>query len=426
MTHQSRQYYGPTVSAAHSFSSQNSYYVSGPAGVYRQPTSTEYLPIYQHLKPNRKDLPLLLNGTPCRACADFGASANVIDAKFARELDLTIDSITPCPAFELPTFRKLLKPSGRVSINCEFPEEPASCVVEEFFVIENFVHSVVMGRTFLRKTRTIDKFRNRLKDKLLQIHEIPVVASLGVQDERLRFWLDGQELMSTPDTGSEINVMSLSFAKQRAFVVKEDPIHQVRFADSSLQDIEGVVSVPVSFGNGAPPKLLLKLVDPDLRNYSPTIVRTGNAMNEIDRPIDYGSTASILADFHILAGLKVDIIFGEDLLATVNAFVRHSTDFDETASSLLESPSLATMGLVKKTGKLVCSVLGKQQTQSKMIDSERERDIADSKELDRYEKEKNDIRKLVGDEKASAERRNEQKRREYTESRRVLTSLNGS
>jgi hypothetical protein len=149
-------------------------------------------------------------------------------------------------------------------------------------------------------------------------------------------------------------------------------------------------------------------------------------MNEIDRPIDYGSTASILADFHILAGLKVDIIFGEDLLATVNAFVRHSTDFDETASSLLESPSLATMGLVKKTGKLVCSVLGKQQTQSKMIDSERERDIADSKELDRYEKEKNDIRKLVGDEKASAERRNEQKRREYTESRRVLTSLNGS
>jgi uncharacterized Zn finger protein (UPF0148 family) len=81
---------------------------------------------------------------------------------------------------------------------------------------------------------------------------------------------------------------------------------------------------------------------------------------------------------------------------------------------------------VKKTGKLVCSVLGKQQTQSKMIDSERERDIADSKELDRYEKEKNDIRKLVWDEKASAERRNEQKRREYTESRRVLTSLNGS
>jgi hypothetical protein len=29
-------------------------------------------------------------------------------------------------------------------------------------VIENFVHSVVMGRIFLRKTETIDKFRNHL------------------------------------------------------------------------------------------------------------------------------------------------------------------------------------------------------------------------------------------------------------------------
>ncbi len=124
--------------------------------------------------------------------------------------------------------------------------------------------------------------------------------------------------------------------------------------------------------------------------------------------------------------LKVDIIFGEDLLATVNAFVRHSTGFDETASSLPEYPSLATMGLVKKTGKLVCSLLGKQSSQSKKIDLERERDIADSKELDRYEKEKNDMRKLVGDEKkASAERRNEQNRREYTESRRVLTAQMG-
>ena len=190
----------------------------------------------------------------------------MINAKFARELDLVIDSVTPCPAFELPTFKKLLKPSGRVSVTCEFPEEPESRVVEVFFVIENFAHSVVVGRIFLRETKTIDKFRYRLKDKPLQVHEIPVVASFGGQDEKLKFWLDGQELVSTPDTGSEINVMSLSFAKQRGFVIKEDTIHQVCFADSSLQDVEGVVSVPVSFGNGLPPSLLLKLIDPNPRN----------------------------------------------------------------------------------------------------------------------------------------------------------------
>lgn len=69
-------------------------------------------------------------------------------------------------------------------------------------MIENFIYSVVMGRTFLRKTETLDKFRNRLKDKPLDVHKIPAVASFGRQDERLSFWLDGQELMSAPDTSS--------------------------------------------------------------------------------------------------------------------------------------------------------------------------------------------------------------------------------
>jgi hypothetical protein len=93
--------------------------------------------------------------------------------------------------------------------------------------------------------------------------------------------------------------MSLSFAQQRSFVIKEDPVHQVLFADSSLQNVEGVVSVPVSFENGAPPELLLKLVEPDPRNYSALTVRTGNVMDETDRWIEYGSTASILADFQL-------------------------------------------------------------------------------------------------------------------------------
>jgi hypothetical protein len=104
-----------------------------------------------------------------------------------------------------------------------------------------------------------------------------------------------------------------------------------------VQDVEGLVSVPVSFGNGAPPNLFLKLVEPT--NYSPGVVKTPDAAETIDHPIEYGSTASILADFHVLEGLKVDIVFGEDLLATVNAFVHHSTDFSELAGRLQPTPA---------------------------------------------------------------------------------------
>jgi hypothetical protein len=284
-------------------------------------------------------------------------------------------------------------------------------------VVENFVHNVVMGREFLRKTQTLDKFPTRLIDRPLQVHDVPVVALLGGQEEGLKFWLDGEELISIPDTGSEINVMSLSFAKQRGFPVTKDLTYQIRFADSSVQDVEGLVSVPVSFGNGAPPSLLLKLVD--LTNYSSADVREPDPTTGA---IDYGFTASILAEFYVLDGLKIDIIFGEDLLAVVNAFVRHSTDFSELPGPLADNPSLATMGLVKKAGKLFCSAVGKQISRTTDLELflERERDIADSRELDRYEEEKRRIENLAGDEKAGAERRNERKRREYNERRRRL------
>jgi hypothetical protein len=75
---------------------------------------------------------------------------------------------------------------------CQFPQRPTSRSSEVFFVIENFVHDV--GRRFLRGTRTLDIFRHCLKSKPLQVYDISVVASLGGQDEELKFWLDGQEL----------------------------------------------------------------------------------------------------------------------------------------------------------------------------------------------------------------------------------------
>jgi hypothetical protein len=176
-----------------------------------------------------------------------------------------------------------------VSITFEFLQEPASRVSEVFFLVQNFVHDVVMGLMFLREARTLDKFRHHLTNKPAKIHDIPVVAFLGGQDEGLKFWLDEEELNSTHNTGSEVDVMSLDFARQRGFSIMEDTVHQVRFADSSVQDVEGLVPVPVSPGNGAPPSLLLKPVD--LANDSPEEVRKPDPTGAID----YGTTALILA-----------------------------------------------------------------------------------------------------------------------------------
>jgi hypothetical protein len=101
---------------------------------YKNSTARQLsLAVVHDLPLNRKDLPLLLNGTFCRTCTDFGADANVINARFARKLGLAVDSRTRCPPFELPTFKKHLTPSGRVPILREFPQEPTSRASEGFF-----------------------------------------------------------------------------------------------------------------------------------------------------------------------------------------------------------------------------------------------------------------------------------------------------
>lgn len=68
-------------------------------------TPPTLLPVLDHLVPNRKDLPIYLNGRSCRACADFGAASNAIDEAYALELGIVIDRIK-CPEFQLPTDRK--------------------------------------------------------------------------------------------------------------------------------------------------------------------------------------------------------------------------------------------------------------------------------------------------------------------------------
>jgi hypothetical protein len=62
-------------------------------------------------------------------------------------------------------------------------------------------------------------------------------------------------------------------------------------------------------------------------------------------------------------------------------------------------------------GQRFYKAIGKESAQA--LDPARERDIADSKELDRYENEKKRIKTLVGDKKERAERMNERTRREY-------------
>jgi hypothetical protein len=80
------------------------------------------------------------------------------------------------------------------------------------------------------------------------------------------------------------------------------------------------------------------------------------------------------------------MILGEDLLASVNAFVCPSGNFKAVTSPKSLYPALATIGLFKKAGKRVFATIERIVQQAR--DPLHEQDISDSLESDRYERER--------------------------------------
>jgi hypothetical protein len=132
---------------------------------------------------------------------------------------------------------------------------------------------------------------------------------------------------------------------------------------------------------------------------------------------------SILAEFYVLDGLNVEIILGEDLLASVSAFAAHSRQFKAIPSSNSLYPGLATISLMRKSGQRICDASGRRVSFAADRNPLLEQDTADSKEWDRYEREQERIKSLTSwIEKEIATRGNERTRQEYLWNRDHMSS----
>jgi hypothetical protein len=369
------------------------------------PTSTTRadLPV-SYVAPPKKDMSISLNGRHTPACFDWGTNPNIIDARFAKEIGATINFGAVCSPIPLPTFERQIQPIGIASVECEFRGGAGKMV--DFVVIENFVYQVVLGRAFMREHGLV---RNWCERRVC-IRDLPIVPDLSGGKEKVKCGLNGEEMMATPDAGAEVNVMSLDFAVRRGFNVKDimaEDDGRIRFADSSVQDVKGLISVPVSFGSGGRPSRLLKPLVSSLASLekraedNPT-----GAFNGV-------GTVSILADFYILEGLNVDVLLGEDVLSTAREFVgllTEVTEEDETSSSACHGAS--SMESVEGIGNNVSEEAGKRNPSDRNSVKEQDMD-----EIARYEKERERIRNLLRREKRRAERKNEKMRQEYNRKR---------
>lgn len=369
-------------------------------------TTKADLPVVPYVVPLEKDMSIILNGRHTPARADPGTNPNIIDARYAKEIGATINFGAVCSPIPLPTFERQLQPIGIASVKCEF--RGAAERVEDFIVVENFVYQVVLGRTFLQE----NGLGRNWFERRLYTRDVPIVPYLSGGKEKVKCRLDGKEVTAMSDSGAAVNVMSLNFATKMAFdtedITAEDD-GQIRFADSSVQDIQGLVSVAVSFGSELSPAQLSGF---DGLASTAGLRRLGGEdhATELDQ---IGGAFSIIADFYVLEGLNVDVVLGEDLLSTAGEFVVLSAEVigNHGASGPVMDGSRSLESIERSR----CSV--SKEAWKHNLSSGKSVSQRDMKEMARYERERERIQNLLRREKRRAERRNEKKRHEYNRKR---------
>jgi hypothetical protein len=188
--------------------------------------------------------------------------------------------------------------------------------MREFHVLPKCVHDIILGSPFLRLTQTFTKFRHRVVKKLWGRSPRHRVCLTGFSQEMLSGWANGQSILALPDTGSDICLMSLRYARERGYRVDTDPIHR-----QMLEFVDG--STAGTFG------------------------RVEGFQWEFDRSDIQLHTPEI----HVLEGLQTDLLLGYEFLDDSDAFGTHEELFIDAEPH--DEPAEDMFGWLVSTIKLV-------------------------------------------------------------------------
>ncbi|KAH8728445.1 hypothetical protein GQ44DRAFT_609601 [Phaeosphaeriaceae sp. PMI808] len=220
------------------------------------------------------------------ALGDTCAKKNFMKTAYAERLKLEIDRANVSSV--TIGSRKQLVTTGTVRAAFRFINEPKVFSLV-FHLIPDCIHDVILGKPFLKATRTFTSLLNqtrrvvkRMLDRVTQRH----VLYLGDNTTRFTGLLNGRSQEALADSGSKVLLMDEDYARTMGLPIISSPQHciKLRFADSSTTMTSGMVfGVKWEFG--------------------PT----------------QGSEEYIL-DFHIIKKALAPVILSDEFLFDTNAF----------------------------------------------------------------------------------------------------------
>jgi hypothetical protein len=230
-----------------------------------------------------------LNGTAVAFFPDNQSALDIVSHNYAKRNHLMINTSTKG---RLRTARGSQGNTlGTVSQTVRFAGESEE-YIREFHVLPKCVHDIILGSPFLRLTQTFTKFRHRVTRKLRAMSLRHRVCLTGSSQEMLSGWANGQSILALPDTGSDICLMSLRYARERGYRIDTNPKHRelLEFVDGSTAE---------TFG------------------------RVEGFQWEFDRSDIQVHTPEI----HVLENLQTDLLLGYEFLENSDAFVTHEELF---------------------------------------------------------------------------------------------------
>jgi hypothetical protein len=254
-------------------------------------------------------------------CADTGSDVNIVSVEVAQALGQNIreDTVTD-ESFVLANGR-IVRPLGKVMLDLRighhFDVEDSEDMASFPFYVFPKAAAIIVGMPFLDETRVMTANRNVLR-KISRLNAQSIsVCSIGRPKKHLLCEVNHELTIATPDSGSEIDLMSPKFAADRGFTI-HNTLESVELADGTVASCNGFVRTTLSIGShfdsaGAP----------------------------------RSKTAAII-DFFLLEGLNHDVIIGDYHLEHLRVFTdnRHALILTAQENTIAEINSIRRHGTI--------------------------------------------------------------------------------
>ncbi|KAH7395135.1 hypothetical protein DE146DRAFT_633488 [Phaeosphaeria sp. MPI-PUGE-AT-0046c] len=186
---------------------------------------------------------VLENGNHVDAIGDYCAKRNFMTKSYAKRLGLVIDRKQVMSV--LTGSGNTLKTIGSATARLRFKHDPEVYALR-FEILSNCVHDLILGKSFLKATKTFSSVANqarrvltRIANKLTQHHAL----FLGDGAPRFSGTLNGKHQTALADSGCKVLLMDEDYAERLGLPILRGDGQRVKlvFADNSTAMSSGMV-----------------------------------------------------------------------------------------------------------------------------------------------------------------------------------------